>query len=173
MQCNGLCAMLNQTTRSSSTVSRVSQVLIIKFYWCWIADSGHGGQTKDRDGDEADGYDEGLHLASIPIPLPHENLQSSILLTTRQLDISWMMWFLALDMFLAYSYSSLQLLHDILVKPLPPGCRLTAIFDVGDIRLSIVSWLTLYHSLVILGPFLVCLFWAGIRFSSHSFLLCK
>lgn len=25
-----------------------------------IADSGHGGQTKDLDGDEADGYDEGV-----------------------------------------------------------------------------------------------------------------
>jgi hypothetical protein len=24
------------------------------------ADSGHGGQTKDLDGDEADGYDEGF-----------------------------------------------------------------------------------------------------------------
>lgn len=23
-------------------------------------DSGHGGQTKDTDGDEADGYDEGM-----------------------------------------------------------------------------------------------------------------
>jgi len=23
--------------------------------------SGHGGQTKDRDGDEEDGYDEGIH----------------------------------------------------------------------------------------------------------------
>lgn len=25
-----------------------------------VEDSGHGGQTKDLDGDEADGYDEGL-----------------------------------------------------------------------------------------------------------------
>jgi len=25
-------------------------------------DSGHGGQTKDTDGDEADGYDEGFSL---------------------------------------------------------------------------------------------------------------
>jgi len=24
--------------------------------------SGHGGQTKDRDGDEEDGYDEGMHV---------------------------------------------------------------------------------------------------------------
>ncbi|KDN48602.1 hypothetical protein RSAG8_02589, partial [Rhizoctonia solani AG-8 WAC10335] len=41
--------------------------------------SGHGGQTKDLDGDEADGYDEDMHA--------------------------------------------------IMVKPLPEGCRLTAIFD--------------------------------------------
>lgn len=26
--------------------------------------SGHGGQTKDLDGDEADGYDEGEHVRS-------------------------------------------------------------------------------------------------------------
>lgn len=24
--------------------------------------SGHGGQTKDYDGDEEDGYDEGMHV---------------------------------------------------------------------------------------------------------------
>lgn len=28
-------------------------------------DSGHGGQTKDLDGDEADGYDEGEFTAPI------------------------------------------------------------------------------------------------------------
>jgi hypothetical protein len=28
---------------------------------CCDADSGHGGQTKDLDGDEADGYDEGWY----------------------------------------------------------------------------------------------------------------
>ncbi|KAL1668315.1 caspase domain-containing protein [Schizophyllum commune] len=48
--------------------------------------SGHGGSTKDLDGDEADGYDEG------------------------------------------------KLMHDIMVKPLPAGCRLTAIFDVRFLR---------------------------------------
>ena len=41
-------------------------------------DSGHGGQTKDLNGDEADGYDEGfsqsphrysLHLYGIPFPV--------------------------------------------------------------------------------------------------------
>ena len=28
-------------------------------------DSGHGGQTKDLDGDEADGWDEGTFLISL------------------------------------------------------------------------------------------------------------
>jgi len=28
----------------------------------FIQDSGHGGQTKDLDGDEADGYDEGQSI---------------------------------------------------------------------------------------------------------------
>ncbi|KAL0571526.1 Ca(2+)-dependent cysteine protease [Marasmius crinis-equi] len=54
--------------------------------------SGHGGQTKDLDGDEDDGYDEVIY------PLDHEENGHIII-------------------------------HDILVKPLPAGCRLTAIFD--------------------------------------------
>ena len=32
-------------------------------------DSGHGGQTKDLDGDEADGFDEGISLPSHVAPL--------------------------------------------------------------------------------------------------------
>jgi hypothetical protein len=36
--------------------NRVSSIIISRFR----ADSGHGGQTKDLDGDEIDGYDEGL-----------------------------------------------------------------------------------------------------------------
>ena len=28
----------------------------------FYSDSGHGGQTKDLDGDEEDGYDEGMGL---------------------------------------------------------------------------------------------------------------
>lgn len=31
------------------------------------SDSGHGGQTKDLDGDEADGYDEGALTDKIPL----------------------------------------------------------------------------------------------------------
>jgi hypothetical protein len=57
--------------------------------------SGHGGQTKDTDGDEADGYDEVIY------PLDHETAGHIV-------DDE---------------------MHDIMVKPLPPGCRLTAIFD--------------------------------------------
>ncbi|KAI0749897.1 caspase domain-containing protein [Daedaleopsis nitida] len=57
--------------------------------------SGHGGQTKDLDGDEADGYDEVIY------PVDYENAGHIV------------------D----------DIMHDIMVKPLPPGCRLTAIFD--------------------------------------------
>jgi metacaspase-1 len=58
--------------------------------------SGHGGQTKDLDGDEDDGYDEVIY------PVDFEQ-------NGHIVD---------------------DLLHDILVKSLPAGCRLTAIFDV-------------------------------------------
>uniref|UniRef100_A0A0W0EY84 Peptidase C14 caspase domain-containing protein n=1 Tax=Moniliophthora roreri TaxID=221103 RepID=A0A0W0EY84_MONRR len=57
--------------------------------------SGHGGQTKDLNGDEADGYDEVIY------PVDHDTAGHLV-------DDD---------------------LHDIMVKPLPPGCRLTAIFD--------------------------------------------
>ncbi|VDB86646.1 unnamed protein product [Peniophora sp. CBMAI 1063] len=57
--------------------------------------SGHGGQTKDLDGDEADGYDEVIY--------PVDFKQNSHIVD--------------------------DVMHDIMVKPLPAGCRLTAIFD--------------------------------------------
>ncbi|KAI0750563.1 caspase domain-containing protein [Irpex lacteus] len=57
--------------------------------------SGHGGQTKDLDGDEADGYDETIY--------PVDFNDSGHIVD--------------------------DIMHDIMVKPLPPGCRLTAIFD--------------------------------------------
>ncbi|KIY44408.1 peptidase C14 [Fistulina hepatica ATCC 64428] len=60
--------------------------------------SGHGGETKDLDGDEADGYDEGKILLFV------------VDYTTNGHIVD-------------------DLMHDIMVKPLPPGCRLTAIFD--------------------------------------------
>ncbi|KAJ7756475.1 peptidase C14, caspase domain-containing protein [Mycena maculata] len=57
--------------------------------------SGHGGQTKDLDGDEDDGQDEVIY--------PVDFQQNSHIVDD--------------DM------------HAIMVRPLPPGCRLTAIFD--------------------------------------------
>ncbi|KAF9053145.1 peptidase C14, caspase domain-containing protein [Panaeolus papilionaceus] len=57
--------------------------------------SGHGGQVKDEDGDEVDGWDEVIY------PLDFRKAGSIV-------DDE---------------------MHDILVKPLPPGCRLTGIFD--------------------------------------------
>ncbi|KAI8339206.1 caspase domain-containing protein [Chlamydoabsidia padenii] len=61
--------------------------------------SGHGGSVKDRDGDEDDGYDETIY------PVDHDR----------------------------YPGESGQILDDemnaIMVRPLPRGCRLTAIFD--------------------------------------------
>ncbi|KAK7690938.1 Ca(2+)-dependent cysteine protease [Cerrena zonata] len=57
--------------------------------------SGHGGQTKDLDGDEADGFDEVIY------PVDYK----------------------------ANGHIVDDMMHDIMVKSLPPGCRLTAIFD--------------------------------------------
>ncbi|KAI8140321.1 peptidase C14, caspase domain-containing protein [Fennellomyces sp. T-0311] len=61
--------------------------------------SGHGGRVKDVSGDEYDGFDETIY------PLDFER----------------------------YDGNSGQIIdddmHDILVRPLPSGCRLTAIFD--------------------------------------------
>jgi len=57
--------------------------------------SGHGGQTKDLDGDEDDAIDEVIY------PLDHKTAGHIV-----DDDI-----------------------HTLLVKPLPAGCRLTAIFD--------------------------------------------
>ncbi|KAG2149074.1 metacaspase-1 [Suillus bovinus] len=57
--------------------------------------SGHGGQTKDLDGDEEDGYDEVIY--------PVDFKESGHIVD--------------------------DMMHDIMVKSLPPGCRLTAIFD--------------------------------------------
>ncbi|TDL26325.1 peptidase C14 [Rickenella mellea] len=57
--------------------------------------SGHGGQTKDLDGDEEDGFDEEIY------PVDFQENGSIV-------DDD---------------------MHMIMVKPLPPGCRLTAILD--------------------------------------------
>lgn len=60
-----------------------------------MSQSGHGGSTKDLDGDEDDGMDEVIY--------PLDFKQAGHIVDDE--------------------------MHDILVKPLPPGCRLTAIFD--------------------------------------------
>ncbi|KAI0643988.1 caspase domain-containing protein [Trametes meyenii] len=57
--------------------------------------SGHGGQIKDKDGDEIDGYDE------IIFPLDYKSA----------------------------GYITDDDMHAIMVKKLPTGCRLTALFD--------------------------------------------
>jgi len=57
--------------------------------------SGHGGQVKDTDGDEEDGYDEVIYPVDFETAGP---------LTDDEL-------------------------HFTMVSPLPPGCRLTSIFD--------------------------------------------
>jgi len=57
--------------------------------------SGHGGQTKDLDGDEDDGYDEVIY--------PVDFRQVGHIVDDE--------------------------MHDIMVRPLQPGVRLTAIFD--------------------------------------------
>ncbi|KIJ45173.1 hypothetical protein M422DRAFT_30023 [Sphaerobolus stellatus SS14] len=62
--------------------------------------SGHGGQTKDRDGDERDGFDEAI------VPVDYVNYKP-----------------------LVSGYIVDDEMHEIMVKPLPAGCRLTAIFD--------------------------------------------
>lgn len=37
-----------------------------------------------------------------------------------------------------------QHMHDIMVRPLPPGCRLTAIFDVSCYARLLMIYLTLF-----------------------------
>ena len=81
-----------------------------------MTDSGHGGQTKDLDGDEADGYDEVIY------PLDFQQAGHIV-------DDVW-----ASSSYNIPTNMSIQMMHDIMVKPLPPGCRLTAIFDVSPDR---------------------------------------
>lgn len=57
--------------------------------------SGHGGVTKDLDGDEDDGTDQVIY--------PLDFNQAGHIVD--------------------------DIMHDIMVKPLPPGCRLTALYD--------------------------------------------
>jgi hypothetical protein len=58
------------------------------------SDSGHGGQTKDTDGDEADGHDEGLFLRL--------KFYFTLTLTSVQLFIQY-------NLISTYSYLSLMI----------------------------------------------------------------
>lgn len=90
-------------------------------------DSGHGSQQEDTDGDEADGIDEGT---SVPL---HDST----------LCLCFYRIFYPALCPVDYTDSGLivdDVLNDILVKPLPVGCRLTVLFDVRpSIILGIVS----------------------------------
>ncbi|THH00814.1 hypothetical protein EW026_g1752 [Hermanssonia centrifuga] len=73
--------------------------------------SGHGGQVKDKDGDEVDGFDE------IIFPLDHQRV----------------------------GHLTDDFMHLILVRPLPVGCRLTALFDSCHSG-SVLDLPYLYHT---------------------------
>ena len=49
-------------TSSSSFAVKILLMLLTA-----ALDSGHGGQTKDSDGDEGDGYDEGGHMSILVV----------------------------------------------------------------------------------------------------------
>jgi len=74
--------------------------------------SGHGGQIRDTDGDEADGYDE------VIFPLDYEQRGVGII--------------------------SDDIMNDLLVRPIPDGCRLTALFDSCHSG-SVLDLVYLYH----------------------------
>lgn len=92
-------------------------------YHCW--DSGHGGQTKDLDGDEDDGYDEGPYLTIQDWP------------TTDVLNYCFPVIY-PVD-FEANGHIVDDLMHEIMVRSLPPGCRMTAIFDASVRRARVVE----------------------------------
>jgi len=75
--------------------------------------SGHGGQIRDMDGDEVDGYDE------VIFPLDYE--QKGVGIITD------------------------DIMNDLLVRPIPDGCRLTALFDSCHSG-SVLDLVYLYHS---------------------------
>jgi len=75
--------------------------------------SGHGGQIKDMDGDEVDGFDE------VIFPLDYEQKKVGII--------------------------SDDILNDFLVRTIPDGCRLTALFDSCHSG-SVLDLVYLYHS---------------------------
>ncbi|KAF8259231.1 caspase domain-containing protein [Lactarius quietus] len=75
--------------------------------------SGHGGRTRDLDGDEVDGWDEGNTLHSVLIFFP------GLKKTKVIFPVDYKTTGIITD----------DELHKALVEPLPPGCRLTGVFD--------------------------------------------
>lgn len=70
---------------------------------------------KDRDGDEEDGYDETI----CPLDYQQSNIINMQLIHTTVLIVNCILDGSIVD----------DILHDKLVKPLPQGCRLTALMD--------------------------------------------
>ena len=85
--------MLGLTIRCSSTIQ--VDLCLIPLVGYVLTRIGHGGQTKDLDGDEDDGYDEVIY--------PVDFRQVGHIVDDE--------------------------MHRIMVQPLQPGVRLTAIFD--------------------------------------------
>lgn len=77
-------------------------------------DSGHGGQAKDLDGDEDDGYGE-LVTPSVVC----DNSLISLFTDETIYPVDFKTAGQMID----------DEMHHLLVRPLPQGCRLTAIFD--------------------------------------------
>jgi len=75
--------------------------------------SGHGGQIRDTDGDEVDGYDE------VIFPVDYEQRGVGII--------------------------SDDILNEMMVRTIPDGCRLTALFDSCHSG-SVLDLVYLYHS---------------------------
>ena len=70
---------------------------------------------KDRDGDEEDGFDETI------CPLDYQQSNIKVLYTSTHSIL--------IRLFNIDGSIVDDILHDKLVKPLPPGCRLTALMD--------------------------------------------
>ncbi len=120
-----------------------------------MVDSGHGGQTKDLGGDEADGYDEVIYPVRVKLYIfilllnliwwkldfaEKGHITDDVCFNRKINQCSW-------------TLKPLQEMYDIMVKPLPPGCRLTAIFDVRLLLFRIQN--TNFHSFLVL-PFRIC-----------------
>ena len=109
--------------------------------------SGHGVQIDDLDGDEPDGLDEcslPRVLSGVPVTNrtllgicamdylgnPYQNADTPGLIVD---DVSRFEQQFVCCRPISSPPLPLQIMHEIMVKSLPPGCHLTAIFDVRTI----------------------------------------